>query len=39
VEVDTVGPLDEGDALRLTVPAPFRVVACEPTELLVWTFA
>lgn len=39
VDVDDVGPLEEGDALRLTVPAPFRVVAREPAELLVWTFA
>jgi redox-sensitive bicupin YhaK (pirin superfamily) len=39
VEVDVVGQLDEGDALQLTVPAPFRVVAREPAELLVWTFA
>ena len=39
VDVDTVGPLAEGDALGLTVPAPLRVVALEPAELLVWTFA
>jgi len=38
-EVDPVGRLDEGDALQLSVPAPFRVVAHEPAELLVWTFA
>jgi redox-sensitive bicupin YhaK (pirin superfamily) len=39
VEVDGVGRLDEGDALQLTVPAPLRVVAREPAEILVWTFA
>jgi len=39
VDVDEVGALHEGDALRLTVPAPFRVVARETSELLVWTFA
>ncbi|MGI3781623.1 MAG: pirin family protein [Janthinobacterium lividum] len=38
VDVDGVAPLDEGDALQLTVSAPFRVVAREPAELLVWTF-
>ena len=38
VEVDGVGRLDEGDALAITVPAPLRVVAHEPAELLVWTF-
>jgi redox-sensitive bicupin YhaK (pirin superfamily) len=39
VEVDGVGRLDEGDALQLTVAAPLRVVAREPAEILVWTFA
>lgn len=39
VEVETVGRLDEGDALQLTVAAPLRVVAREPAEILVWTFA
>ena len=39
VEVDGVGRLDEGDALKITTPAPLRVVAREPAELLVWTFA
>ena len=39
VDVDSVGPLDEGDALALTVPAPLGVTAREPAELLVWTFA
>jgi redox-sensitive bicupin YhaK (pirin superfamily) len=39
VDVDAVGPLEEGDALALTVPAPLTVVAREPAELLVWTFA
>ncbi|MBB3327617.1 pirin family protein [Microlunatus antarcticus] len=39
VDVDGVGPLDEGDALELTVPAPLRVVAREPAEILAWTFA
>lgn len=38
-EVDGVGRLDEGDALRLTRPAPLGVVAVEAAELLVWTFA
>jgi redox-sensitive bicupin YhaK (pirin superfamily) len=37
VEVDGVGRLDEGDALRATVPFPARVVAHEPAELLAWT--
>ena len=38
VEVDGVGRLDEGDALAITTPAPLRVVAHEPAELLAWTF-
>ena len=39
VDVDGVGPLDEGDALQVTAPAPLVVHAREPSELLVWTFA
>ena len=39
VEVEGVGRLDEGDALAATTPAPLRVVAHEPAELLAWTFA
>ncbi len=39
VDVDGVGALDEGDALALTAPAPLDVVAREPAEILVWTFA
>jgi redox-sensitive bicupin YhaK (pirin superfamily) len=39
VDVDGVGRLDEGDALAITSPAPLAVVAREPAELLVWTFA
>lgn len=39
VAVDGVGRLDEGDALAITTPAPLRVVAHEPAELLAWTFA
>jgi redox-sensitive bicupin YhaK (pirin superfamily) len=39
VDVDGVGPLEEGDALAITTPAPLAVVAREPAELLVWTFA
>ena len=39
VDVEGVGRLDEGDALRLTRPAPLVAAANEPSELLVWTFA
>ena len=39
VDVATVGPLAQGDALQLAVPAPFRLVAREASELLAWTFA
>ncbi|GAA3556504.1 pirin family protein [Microlunatus spumicola] len=39
VEVEGVGRLDEGDALKITTPAPLAVTAVEPAELLVWTFA
>lgn len=38
-EVDGVGRLDEGDALRITRPAPLVVNARGSAELLVWTFA
>jgi redox-sensitive bicupin YhaK (pirin superfamily) len=38
-EVDGVGWLDAGDALRITRPAPLVVIARGSAELLVWTFA
>lgn len=39
VEVDEAGLLEEGDALAITRPVPLVVLAREPAELLVWTFA
>ena len=38
-ELDGVGWLDEGDAVRITGRAPLVVFARGSCELLVWTFA
>jgi redox-sensitive bicupin YhaK (pirin superfamily) len=37
VEVEGVGRLASGDALRLTGPAALRIESVSPAELLVWT--
>jgi quercetin 2,3-dioxygenase len=37
VEVETVGPLVDGDALRLTGDAQLRLTGVGPAEILVWT--
>ena len=39
IEVETVGPLVEGDALRLTGDAQLRLTGVSPAEVLVWTMA
>lgn len=39
VEVETVGVLQTGDALRVTGPAPLRVSGVAGAELLVWELA
>jgi hypothetical protein len=39
VEVETVGPLVEGDALRLSEGAQLRLTGVGAAEVLVWTMA
>jgi redox-sensitive bicupin YhaK (pirin superfamily) len=39
VEVETVGPLVEGDALRLSEGAQLRLTGVSAAEVLVWTMA
>jgi quercetin 2,3-dioxygenase len=39
VEVETVGALTEGDALRLSGDAQLRLTGVGPAEVLVWTMA
>ena len=36
VDVEQVGGLDEGDAVRVTGPAGLMIIAQRPSELLVW---
>ena len=38
VEVDEIGPLDEGDSLEVGVRVPLTATARGSAELLVWTF-
>jgi quercetin 2,3-dioxygenase len=37
VEVETVGPLAEGDVLRLAGETQLRLTGVSPAEVLVWT--
>jgi redox-sensitive bicupin YhaK (pirin superfamily) len=39
IEVEAVGPLVEGDALRLSGEAELRLTGVSPAEVLVWTMA
>jgi quercetin 2,3-dioxygenase len=39
VDVETIGPLDEGDSLRLSGSAQLRLTAREEAEVLVWEMA
>jgi redox-sensitive bicupin YhaK (pirin superfamily) len=39
VDVETVGSLSAGDAVRVTGPAPLRVIGLAEAELLVWEMA
>ena len=39
IDVESVGPLAEGDALRLSGDAQLRLTGVSPAEVLVWTMA